>query len=98
MARTLTLTTIKGANYDENAVEISFRAFRKMTEELTIKVSRETYDKLSTLQTNLKKILHKPVSFDALIKVLFEIDNTDGVIVGLSEYLREDSIDKGMKE
>ena len=101
MARYLTLKTTEAEEYDSEGVERAYMAARNFlmtSERKMIEVSKETYDKLFSLADTLKKILKKPVSIDALLKVLLVIDNTDGVLVGLSEYLREESIDKGMKE
>jgi hypothetical protein len=65
----------------------------------TIEVSVETIDILHSYQTKLAKILHKKsVSIDALLKCLFTLENSDTVILTLSELAREESIDKDMKE
>jgi hypothetical protein len=101
MARYSALKATEVEEYDSDGVERGYMAARDFlmtNERKMIEVSKETYDKLFSLANTLKKILKKPVSIDALLKVLLVIDNTDGVLVGLSEYLREESIDKGMKE
>jgi regulator of RNase E activity RraB len=97
----------KSFTYDEKSVESAFlakecgRVFwvgQELSDTKPIEISKETYDKILSLRDALKKILRKNVSIDAVLKTLLTIDNTDGVITGLSKYLREESIDKDMKE
>jgi hypothetical protein len=65
-----------------------------MAEARNIEVSMETYNTLHSIQTSLEKILHKKVSFDLLLKVLFTVNHADEIICELSELLREKSMDK----